>query len=61
MRGEDVRLAHGLRSLSISNCQLVRWQDAHAALAACSKLQHLELTGAAHKLVITQTPDPSTA
>lgn len=48
VRGEDVRLAPGLRALSICGCKLVRWQGAHAALAACSKLQHLELTSAAH-------------
>ena len=48
VRGEDVRLAPGLRALSICGCRLVRWQGAHAALAACSGLQHLELMSAAH-------------
>ena len=48
VRGEDVRLAPALRTLSICGSQLVRWQSAHAALAACSSLQRMEITSAAH-------------
>ena len=46
VRGEDVRLVPGLHSLYITRCRLVRWQAAHAALAACTGLRRLVITGA---------------
>ena len=50
VRGEDVRLAPALRTLSVTGCELVRWQNAHAALAACTNLRRLSISGRYRRL-----------